>query len=305
MTPETLRKREQFQEFVAQVLEPESAVKAVIGIGSIAAGHMRADSDIDAIIFLEPLDFYIVPAETIWRPSDHSFHTILEDDPELLAEGITLDFLRLNWQQWSDPEFEWPEGIRAELSRGWTVFARDPDILSHIAQRTAYPDALRLERLDEAITRLDQHLNPAQLDRVWNTLGPVMAHDRLEASYHYLVQALFAFNRQWRPWRSREMGMLLNLPWLPEAFEERVLVAANAPSLNREGYEARAQTLSAMFRELQVQLTEAGDYSNAPIDQAFIRSHDEPGRAWNMDEWLKFHTARRAQANGANRVSAS
>ncbi|MFQ5398735.1 MAG: hypothetical protein ACE5E7_03965 [Anaerolineae bacterium] len=300
MTPETLRKREQFQEFVAQVLEPERAVKAVIGIGSIAAGHMHAGSDIDAVIFLEPLDFYIVPAETIWRPSDHSFHTILKDDPELLAEGITLDFLRLNWQQWSDPEFEWPEGVRAELSRGWIVFERDSDISAHIAQRTAYPDSLRLDRLDEAITRLDQHLNPAKLDRVWDTLGPVMAHDRLETSYHYLVQALFAFNRQWRPWRSREMGMLLNLSWLPDSFDERVLVAANAPSLDREGYDTRAQTLSEMFRELQVQLTEAGDYSNAPIDQAFIRSHDEPGRAWNMDEWLKFYTARRAQANGAN-----
>jgi hypothetical protein len=35
-----------------------------------------------------------------------------------------------------------------------------------------------------------------------------------------------------------------------------------------------------------------GDYSNTPIDQAFIRSSEEPGRAWNIDEWNKFRRAR-------------
>jgi hypothetical protein len=32
--------------------------------------------------------------------------------------------------------------------------------------------------------------------------------------------------------------------------------------------------------------------------EAFIRSHDEPGRAWNMDEWNRKHAERRAYTKG-------
>jgi hypothetical protein len=30
-----------------------------------------------------------------------------------------------------------------------------------------------------------------------------------------------------------------------------------------------------------------------PVDQAFLRLHEEPGRAWNMEEWNKFRIARK------------
>ena len=154
-----------------------------------------------------------------------------------------------------------------------------------------YNEDERLRRLDEAITHLDQHLHYDPLAR-WESLGAVVAHDRLSAAYDYLVQALFAFNRVWLPWRSRRMGALLRLDWLPADFEARVLVAGNAPSLDLAGYEKRIDLLRALFEELLSAVVEDGSYSHTPIDQAFIRSHEEPGYAWNMDDWNQVALAR-------------
>lgn len=288
MTPATEQKRKQLQQFIEDVLAGETAVKGVVAIGSMATGHMTPQSDIDAVIFLDPFDYYIVPAEAIWQPDEDTFYSIFNKQ----VNGIPVDFARLNWQQWADPDFVWPEGRKAELSMGWIAYDPDGAVKNLIAQRTAYPDELRLERLDEAIVWLDQHLNNETPQQIWQTLGPVIAHDRLEAAYHFLVQALFAYNRQWQPWRNREMQTLLKLAWLPHEFEGRVLTAANAPNLENDGYMARVQALSDLFADLLSQLVANGDYSNTPIDQAFIRSSEEPGRAWNMDEWNKFRRAR-------------
>ena len=41
------------------------------------------------------------------------------------------------------------------------------------------------------------------------------------------------------------------------------------------------------------QLIANGDYSHAPVDQAFMRLHEEPGRSWNIEEWNKFRNARK------------
>ncbi len=288
MTPETEQMRAQFQQFISTVLEPETAVKGVVAIGSMATGHMTAASDIDAIVFLDPFDYYIIPAEAVWQPDDDTFHSIFND----AIVGLSLDFARLSWQEWSNPAFKWPEGRRAELSAGW--IAHDPrgEVAQLIRQRTAYDNDLRLARLDEALVWLDQHINWKSPEILWEKLGPAIALDRLEAAYHYLVQALFAFNRRWRPWRNREMQILLQMPWLPDHFAERALIAANAPSLDYDGYLTRINMLRDLFQELMSKLIENGDYSNTPIDQAFIRSNDEPGRAWNMDEWNKFRQAR-------------
>ncbi len=287
MTPETEKKREQLQFFINQVLKPHPAVKAVLGIGSIATGHMRLDSDIDAIIFLDPLDLYIAPAEAIWRPIDNTFHSIFNGS----IQGISLDFTRLDWKDLANEEYRWSEGRLAELNTGWLAYDPSGQAASLIARRTAYPEELRLSKLDEAIIWLDQHLGGNKTQVVWENLGPLIAQDRLEAAYHYLVQALFAYNRQWRIWRNREMQILLNLPWLPENFEDKVVYAANPPALDYDGYIARKEALCVLFDDLLVRLIGNGEYSATPIDQAFIRHNEEPGRAWNIDEWSKFHQA--------------
>ena len=285
MTPATQIKRNELKAFIERVLEPAAAVQGVVGIGSIATGNMRPDSDIDIVVFFDPLDWYIIPGEFLWRPSDDSYHQIFTDDEAIRNECIQLDVLRLDLRRWADPVFVWPEAQRAEFGKGWIAFDRNGRIIELIAKHTAYSETLRQSRLDHAITMLDQHLHDDWPQKRWDSVGPAIAHDRLQAAYHNLVAALFAYNRAWLPWRDRQMDTLLGLPWLPENFNERILQATNAPSLDQKGYMARVEALRSLFDDLLDRFIADGLYSAAPIDQAFIRSHEEPGYAWNMDEW--------------------
>lgn len=140
----------------------------------------------------------------------------------------------------------------------------------------------------------DQHLNEGAPERNWETLGPLIAFDRLNAACDNLVSALFAYNRRWRFWREREMSYLLRLPWLPDDFERRALIALNAPSLDRDGFMMRVIVLREIFNELLARLQADGFYGDDPIGEAFVRSHkDEPGRAWNMAEWNERRAGRR------------
>ena len=127
-------------------------------MGSVAEGRAHADSDIDAVVFMEPVDPYIIPAESIWCPSDDSFHSIFTSDARVEAEGIQLDLKRRDYRQWSSAGFEWPEADRAALTDGWLALDRDGKVQQLIAERTAYGEATRLARLDECLGAFDQLL---------------------------------------------------------------------------------------------------------------------------------------------------
>ena len=290
-TSATIQKRQDLMAFIERVLVHDPAVQAVIGTGSIASGLARPDSDIDAIVFLDPYDLHVVPAESKWCPSDGSFHSIMEPAPE--PECLQLDFARFDLAQWSDPSFEWPEERCAELCEGWMAFDRFGKVAKLIEARTTFTDDIRNARLDLALIMLDQHLSDGGAESRWENLGAVVAHDRLQAAYEHLVSALFAYNRRWRLWRDREMSSLLTLPWLPDGFEGQILTASNAPALDHDGYLKRVETLRDLFRALTARLLADGDYKDNAVFEAFERMKEEPGRAWNMDEWNRKHAERK------------
>jgi hypothetical protein len=285
LTPAAKLKRKELQLFIERVLAPDLVVQGVVGIGSLATGQVRAGSDIDIVVFLEPMDWHVIPAEFIWRPSDGTFHSIFTRDPLVLREGISIDAMRVDMARYADSRFHWPEELRSELGDGWIAFDRTGEVARLIARRTAYSENLRRARLDEALIWLDQHLESGQAEQRWRDLGPLEAHDRLQAALQQLVHALFAYNRHYLPWRDRQTRPLLGLDWLPRDFEQRALTAACAPGLDHDGYMQRVTVLRSLFEELLQQVLEAGLYRESPVDEAFIRSHDEPGYAWNMDEW--------------------
>lgn len=288
MNPASKRKRTEIARFIQQVIIPEMPVQGVVVIGSVAKGTARVDSDIDAVIFLEPFDLYAVPAEFKWRPEDGSFHGIFRE----VENSIQFDFKRLSLQEWSDPTYVWPEPLCAELSRGWLAFERHGQIRDLILERTCYSDEIRQERLDDAMTRLDWLLNDSTTERTWETPGPETAHDRLHSAYDFLVQALFAYNRHWRTFRSRELSDLLKLSWLPEKFEEQLLLATNALSETKDSYKKRVSVLQHYFDELVTKCQQDGIYVRDAVGEAFFRRHEEPGRNWNMEEWNKKHRER-------------
>jgi predicted nucleotidyltransferase len=283
-TPATTVKRAAVLAFVERVLAPEPAVRGMIVVGSVAAGTARPDSDVDAVVLLDPYDAYIVPAESIWRSSDGSFRSIFADVPDR-DEDLQLDLTRLDLAVWRNPEHAWPEPLVAELSAGWWAHRPDPCAAALVERRCAYPEELRRRRLDEALVQLDQILDGDGPARCWETLGPLVAHDRLLAAWETLLSALFGLNRRWRPWRSREMTALLALPWMPDGFADLVAAALAPQGEGMAAYAARTEALRALYRDLVAHLVACGDYAGDPVGEAFIRSHDEPGRAWNMDEW--------------------
>lgn len=287
MTPATLTKRQELLSFIEQVVRPIGPVVGIAAIGSLASGTARADSDLDLLAFLSPFDPYALPAEAIWRASDRSFHSIFQP-----IDGLQIDIHRIDLDTMITSGGAMPEGRRAELATCWLAFDRGGVITQLLDEWTRYDDATQIARLDEAVTWLDQHLGDDTPQLRWETLGPVVAHDRLSAAYSYLVQGLFALNRRWQPWRNREIDALLRLPTLPPAFDSRVLSAAYPPALDRAGFDARVQVLRELMADLLALAVAAGVYTEDPVDQAFVRSHAEPGRAWNIAEWEAEHQRR-------------
>jgi hypothetical protein len=288
MNPATKSKRTELSMFIQQEVIPETSVQGVVVIGSVAKGIARADSDIDAIVFLEPFDLYAIAAEFKWRPADCTFHGIFSE----VENSIQLDFKRLDLQEWSKSTHVWPETICAELSEGWLAFDRNNHIQKIVAERTSLNDEIRRERLDDAIVHIDWLLSDSAVEQTWEMFGATIAHYRLHSAYDYLTQALFAYNRRWRTLRSRELSDLLKLPWLPEKFNEQLILATNALSVSKVGYQERVILLRHFFNELVTKCQQDGLYRGEAVSEAFIRRHDEPGRNWNMEEWNKNHKER-------------
>jgi predicted nucleotidyltransferase len=285
MNPATSKKRTELSRFIQQEIIKETSVQGVVVIGSVAKGIARADSDIDAVVFLEPFNLYAIPAEFKWRFDDGTFHGIFSE----VENSIQLDFKRLDLQEWSKSTHVWPESICAELSEGWLAFDRNSHIQKLVAERTYFNDEIRQERLDGAIVQIDWLLRDSTVDQTWEIFGATIAHYRLHSAYDYLTQALFAYNRRWRTLRSRELSDLLELPWLPEKFNEQLLLATNALSVTKDGYQERVTILHHFFNELVTRCQQDGIYGGDAVSEAFIRQHDEPGRNWNMEEWNKKH----------------
>ncbi|MEM7537986.1 MAG: nucleotidyltransferase domain-containing protein [Chloroflexota bacterium] len=286
MTPATIQKREQLQQFLDLELIPHAAVRAVVCVGSVATGLARPNSDIDLLVFFDPMDRYIVPREFIWQPATRTFHSIFTET----GDGLQFECIPFDLAVWSDPEHVWSDGQRAALHEPLILFDRTGQTTQLIAERTVYTDEIRLAHLDEAVNRFDNHLKWIDPAEKWASLGPAIAHDRLRDAYDALVKMLFACNHRWRPWSEREMTFLLALPWLPEQFEDRILTAAHPPSHDYNGYLARIEMLKSLHQDVLTQLVADSTYESDDTESVFIRVHDEPGRAWNMDAWNERHT---------------
>jgi len=289
MNKETEQKRAELAKYIQLEVVEETSIQGIVVIGSVAKGIARSDSDIDAVVFLEPYDLYAVPAESKWQPDTREYYGIFSD----VRNFIQLDFCqRLDLGKWSQPTYEWPEPICAELSEGWLAFDRNGQIQPLIAEKTIYKDAIRQARLDESFTKLDWLLKEATIERTWDTLGARVAHYRLHSAFDYLMQALFAYNRCWRTLRSREIEDLVKLPWLPKKFEEHLLLLTNALIETKAGYLERAKSMQRCFAEVMAICQQDGLYGNKAVNEAFTRLYDEPGRNWNMDKWNKMHKSR-------------
>jgi hypothetical protein len=279
------KKRSDLLLAIEKLLKKHSCVAGVLAVGSVATGHPRVDSDIDFIVFMDPVDLYIIPAESIWCPWDDTFHSIFVDDRKIQMEGLQLDAHFYDLRQWSSEQFAWPEYDRAGLANGWIAFDRNGELQRLIEKRTFYDEKTRTQRLDEFVLEVDYVLSDNTDEQLWDIYGPLVALSRVDAVLDAMVGALFAYNRQWRFFKDREMGFLCRLPWLPQDFQARMLGAMMTCEISRNGYLHKSRTIKGLSEEIIARLVSEGYYGAEPAPEAFRRTHAEPGRAWNMGEW--------------------
>ena len=284
----TDRKRQQLLDYTRTHLEPHRSVCAVVAVGSVAAGLARADSDIDAVVFMDPLDVHVAPAEAIWRPADDTYHSIFSSDPDL-SDGIQLDFTRLDLAIWRTPGHHWPEHTRAALADGWVAFDRTGEVGSLLAERTSMSGQQRRRILDEVLVAAAGLLRQDPVG-AWASLGPAEAFDRLQTAYEEVVRGVFAYNRRWRPWRGRSLRSLARLDYLPSAIAADVEGAVRTAGDGVAACSARYRLLGSALDQLIDQLNHDDDYGPDAVSRAFRRLHDEPGRAWNIVEWSSNRT---------------
>ena len=203
----TERKRKDLQ----LVIAPVPAFGAVVAVGSVGSGRVRDRSDIDAVVFMDPVDRFILPTESIWCPWDNSFHSIFVKDRRIQRDGIHLDLMYRDLQKWSQDSFEWPEPDKAGLVKGWFAFDRDGTVEPLVKRRTQYDEKTRKQRLDDFLLAVDGELVGDRPSETRNRFGPIVAFRRLECALDAVVGGLFAYNRSWRFYRDRETVSLLQL----------------------------------------------------------------------------------------------
>ncbi|HEY9289985.1 MAG TPA: hypothetical protein VIP98_01780, partial [Microlunatus sp.] len=198
----------------------------------------------------------------------------------------------LDLSTWQSSGFDWPEPRRAELADGWIAYDPGGEIEQLITARTGMSDAQQLAILDETIGLAGWVIPDGDAQSHWNKLGDIEAFDRLQAGYQELTRALFTYHRKWRPWRSRELRGLQNLDWLPAGYRSDPAALIAPDGHDFPAYRRRAAALRDALNELMARLQATGIYGNDPDSESFLRLHDEPGRAWNMDAWNAEHSLR-------------
>lgn len=97
MNRATEQKRAELAAYIQAEVIPETSVQGIVVIGSVAKGTARSDSDVDAVVFLEPYDLYTVPAESKWQPGTREYHGIFSDVAKLRQARLDEALTKLDW----------------------------------------------------------------------------------------------------------------------------------------------------------------------------------------------------------------
>ena len=283
-TRHTLPKRAALQALIERVLAPEPDVQAVLAVGSVATGRARADSDIDAVVWLDPFDPHIAPAEFIWRPADGSFRSIFSARPRRpTTPGSTCTGrpgrLARAWARLADGCWPAEHGL---------VGSRTPAVAAWLAERIAYPVAGR-RRVDEALVWLDQLLDEAARARLADSGAagrPRSAVGRLRLAGGGAVCLSGALAAVAQP----RAGASAGAPWLPAgapAWLEAVLTPPGAKRPMPRGWRRCGRSMARCAPACRRRRL-----WRRPRGQAFVRTTTSRAARGNMDAWQRAHDAR-------------
>jgi hypothetical protein len=275
---------ELMREFVHRKLEVWPEFVAALIVGSVAHVEARSDSDVDCVLVFDTLNEAIVPAEFVWVPASDTYHTIFEVDASEVG-GIQIDAKRMSLDDLRHQE--WPEGFKHELAHALLLSDRRQSVSNILAERLAYPEPLRLIRIQTRLSWIAYYLEKWRLLRWLERGGIGDTHDQLTAAFEELIQLLHAYNSEWLPWRSRWMASARRLSWLPQDFSQRSIEITSRIDATKESVLRRRGEINVMLDETLDQLQSEGIIANS--DEAFIAAHPGLGYAYNFDEWRQAH----------------
>lgn len=285
----THRLRAQLGDFITRHVAPHPTIKAVVVYGSVASGAATESSDVDAFVFMDPVDPWLLPAEAIWNPEEDSFRSIFSERPVVPGE-LQLDLTRVSLQE-RRGDAPWPPADRAALTHRWVAFERPgTDVESLVVERIAMSERERRTALDAALLAADGLLeNPETL---WER-DELEALDALNAMWEAVMAGTYAINRVWMPYRGRGVRGLRRLPWRGALGDDLLMRCVATDGTDRAAFVKRAAALTRAHEALLAHLQDDPEFGEDPTFAAFLRAHDEPGRAWNIEEWSARHRGRR------------
>jgi hypothetical protein len=274
------------RQFVQRKLEPWPELVAALIVGSIAHDEGRPDSDVDCILVFDPLDEAIVPAEFVWIPDTDSYHTIFEGEASE-AGGIQIDAMRVALGDFRHQE--WPESFRHELAHALVLVDRHQSVARIIEKRAAYPESLRLARIQEHAGWASYFMEEWRLLSWLERGGIASAHDQLTAALEEVIKLLHAYNGEWLPWRYRWMISAQRLPWQPEEFSQKAVEITSHVEPTRESVLKRRAAIGALLDNTMARLQSEGLLAGS--DEAFIATHPGLGYDHNFEAWREAHQA--------------
>lgn len=274
------------RQFVQRKLEPWPEFVAALIVGSIAHKEARPDSDVDCILVFDPLDEAIVPAEFVWIPATDSYHTIFEVEASD-AGGIQIDVMRVALDDFRHQE--WPESFKYELAHALVLVDRHQSVARIVEKRVAYPESLRLARIQEHAGWASYFMEEWRLLSWLERGGIASAHDQLTAALEEVIKLLHAYNREWLPWRYRWMISAQRLPWQPDEFSQKALEITSQMEPTRNGILQRRAAIGALLNNTMARLQTAGLLADS--EEAFIAAHPGLGYAHNFEAWREAHQA--------------
>ena len=272
------------REFVDRKLSRCPEFTAALIVGSVAHGEARPDSDVDCILIFNKLNEAIVPSEFVWDPTSDTYHTIFEVEA-VDINGIQIDANRVEVEDFLNQD--WSEDLRHDLAHALFIYDRCDSVAPAINDRLAYPESLRLSRIQRHLSWAAYHLEEWRLLGWMNRGGLESAHDQVTAALEEIIQLLHAYNREWLPSRHRWVVSAQGLKWLPDEYSERVFDAISRVTPDKQNLLRRQSTLSLILDSIRDQL-ESESLLASPVE-AFIANNPGLGYARNFDDWKKEH----------------
>lgn len=232
-------------------LRKQSQVEGVILLGGLGRRNfLDKHSDVDFAVFVNPrfpLPFFIkkTPGFLLpkWLPRFEFYVRSIVGDLEFnLHQQVLRDEAKL--------DHPWDETKKEAYSRGIIILDRSGKLKRLLTKKLSFPEKWRQRRLTEIVGQFPWYafINPLrQIDRGFIHNG----HDLLNQAIEMLVEALFLYNRQYRPHKKWCLETSMLLPWLPKGYRRNILEAMLIKDFSGRDIYRRVRILKKIFESLQ------------------------------------------------------